>query len=81
MLATMSLLSLASPVLGHETRMAFLEVRALRDGDFVSVLKTPVTGTTAWPIEVRLPATCKPGQTVAHIKRTASSSSSVLLAT
>ena len=60
-LATMSLLSLASPVLGHETRMAFLEVRALRDGDFVSVLKIPVTGTTAWPIEVRLPATCKPG--------------------
>ena len=32
-----------------------------RPGDFVSVLKIPVTGATAWPIEVRLPATCAPG--------------------
>ena len=40
--------------------MAFLEVRALGNGDFVSVLKIPMTGATAWPIEVRLPATCEP---------------------
>ena len=59
-LAAMSLLSLPSQVHGHETRMAFLEVRALGSGDFASVLKIPVTGATAWPIEVRLPATCAP---------------------
>ena len=56
----MALWSLASPVDAHETRLAYLEVRALGPGDFVSVLKIPVTGATAWPIEVRLPATCAP---------------------
>ena len=56
----LALWSLASPAHGHETRLAFLEVRALGAGDFVSVLKIPVTGATAWPIEVRLPATCAP---------------------
>ena len=60
MLTTMALWSLASPAHAHETRLAFLEVRALGAGDFVSVLKIPVTGATAWPIEVRLPATCAP---------------------
>ena len=59
-LTAMALWSLASPAHGHETRLAFLEVRALGSGDFVSVLKIPVTGATAWPIEVRLPATCAP---------------------
>ena len=59
-LTAMALWSLASPAHGHETRLAFLEVRALGAGDFVSVLKIPVTGATAWPIEVRLPATCAP---------------------
>ena len=59
-LAAMALWFLASPAHGHETRLAFLEVRALAPGDFVSVLKIPVTGATAWPIEVRLPATCAP---------------------
>ena len=49
-LATMSLLSLASPVLSHETRMAFLEVRALGDGDFVSVLKIPMEKGDSFPI-------------------------------
>ena len=58
LLTAMALWSLASPANGHETRLAFLEVRALGTGDFVSVLKIPVTGATAWPIEVRLPATC-----------------------
>ena len=60
-LTAMALWSFASPADGHETRLAFLEVRALGPGDFVSVLKIPVTGATAWPIEVRLPATCAPG--------------------
>ena len=60
LLTAMALWSLASPAHGHETRLAFLEVRALGAGDFVSVLKIPVTGATAWPIEVRLPATCAP---------------------
>ena len=59
-LAAMALWSFASPAHGHETRLAFLEVRGLGPGDFVSVLKIPVTGATAWPIEVRLPATCAP---------------------
>ena len=59
-LTAMALWSFASPAHGHETRMAFLEVRALGSGDFVSVLKIPMTGATAWPIEVRLPATCAP---------------------
>ncbi len=59
-LTALALLSLASPAHGHETRLAFFEVRALGAGDFVSVLKIPVTGATAWPIEVRLPATCAP---------------------
>ena len=59
-LAAMALWSLASPAHGHETRLAFLDVRALGPGAFVSVLKIPVTGATAWPIEVRLPATCAP---------------------
>ena len=58
LLTALALWSLASPANGHETRLAFLEVRALGAGDFVSVLKIPVTGATAWPIEVRLPATC-----------------------
>ena len=76
-LAAMALWSLASPAHGHETRLAFLEVRALGPGDFVSVLKIPVTGATAWPIEVRLPATCVPQgpPTAAPDRRTASSSS------
>ncbi len=56
----MALSSFASPAYGHETRLAFLEVRSPGPGDFVSVLKIPVTGTTAWPIEARLPATCRP---------------------
>ena len=43
-LTAMALWSLASPAHGHETRLAFLEVRALGAGDFVSVLKIPVTG-------------------------------------
>ena len=60
LLTALALCSLASPAHGHETRLAFLEVRALGAGDFVSVLKIPVTGATAWPIEVRLPATCAP---------------------
>ena len=60
LVAALSLVSLPAPVHGHETRMAFLEVRALGNGDYVSVLKIPVTGATAWPIEVRLPATCEP---------------------
>ena len=59
-LTAMALWSLALPANGHETRLAFLETRALGAGDFVSVLKIPVTGATAWPIEVRLPATCAP---------------------
>ena len=59
-LAAVALWALASPAHGHETRLAFLEVRALGPGDFVSVLKIPVTGATAWPIAVRLPATCAP---------------------
>ena len=60
LLTALSTLWLASPAHGHETRMAFLEVQALGHGDFVSVLKIPMTGATAWPIEVRLPATCEP---------------------
>ena len=59
-LTAMALCSFAAPAHGHETRLAFLEVRALGLGDFVSVLKIPVTGATAWPIEVRLPAACAP---------------------
>ena len=50
--------------------MAFLEVRALGNGDFVSVLKIPMTGATAWPLEVRLPATCRPGGPDRHSLQT-----------
>ncbi|MCZ6888176.1 MAG: HupE/UreJ family protein [Gammaproteobacteria bacterium] len=59
LLAAISLLGFAAPAQSHETRMAFLEVRALGDGVFVSVLKIPMTGATPWPIEVRLPAACE----------------------
>ncbi|HEU4342243.1 MAG TPA: HupE/UreJ family protein, partial [Candidatus Binatia bacterium] len=56
----------ASPLIGHETRPAYLEIKETATGQYRILWKRPILGEVALPLDLRLPGSCQDVEAPTH---------------